>query len=172
MTTQISTEEKKGGFFANFKFPSAYTILFILIALVAVLTWIIPAGQYDRVENKDLGREVPVSGTYKSVEDNPQGVIDVFLAPIDGFYDHNSYEAAAIDVSLFILIIGGFIGLVTKTGAIDAGIERVTHRLQGREEMMIPILMALFAAGGTVYGMAEESTLLYFARSCDDGGSF
>ncbi|MCZ8487656.1 hypothetical protein O9992_07875 [Vibrio lentus] len=56
-------------------------------------------------------------------------MIDVPIAPIDGFYDHNSYEAAAIDVSLFILIIGGFLGLVTKTGAIDAGIERVTARL-------------------------------------------
>ncbi|GAM74913.1 arginine/ornithine antiporter arcD [Vibrio ishigakensis] len=65
-------------------------------------------------------------------------MVDVLLAPIDGFYDHNSYEAAAIDVSLFILIIGGFLGLVTKTGAIDAGIERVTARLKGREEMMIP----------------------------------
>ncbi|MGF1757895.1 YfcC family protein [Photobacterium sagamiensis] len=161
MTTQTVTKEAKGGFFANFKFPSAYTILFALIAVVALLTWIVPAGQYDRVMNEELGREVPVTGTYQSVENNPQGVVDILLAPIDGFYDHNSYEAAAIDVSLFILVIGGFLGLVTKTGAIDAGIERVTARLQGREELMIPILMALFAAGGTIYGMAEESLPFY-----------
>jgi uncharacterized ion transporter superfamily protein YfcC len=64
-------------------------------------------------------------------------------------------------VALFILIIGGFLGIVTKTGAIDAGIERVTTRLRGREEWMIPILMALFAAGGTIYGMAEESLPFY-----------
>ncbi|MGF1714908.1 YfcC family protein [Photobacterium chitinilyticum] len=161
MTTQTVNKEEKGGFFANFKFPSAYTILFGLIALVALMTWIVPAGQYDRVMNEDLGKEVPVTGTYQAVENNPQGVVDVLLAPIDGFYDHNSYEAAAIDVSLFILVIGGFLGLVTKTGAIDAGIERVTARLKGREEMMIPILMALFAAGGTIYGMAEESLPFY-----------
>ncbi|MHC6528548.1 MULTISPECIES: YfcC family protein [unclassified Vibrio] len=162
MTTQtLPTEQKKKGFFANFKFPSAYTILFVLIALVALLTWIVPAGQYQRVMNEDLGREVPVTGTYQRVDGNPQGVVDVLLAPIDGFYDHNSYEAGAIDVSLFILVIGGFLGLVTKTGAIDAGIERVTTRLQGREELMIPILMALFAAGGTIYGMAEESLPFY-----------
>ncbi|CAH0248250.1 hypothetical protein SRABI106_02556 [Rahnella aquatilis] len=67
----------------------------------------------------------------------------------------------AIDVALFILIIGGFLGIVTKTGAIDAGIERVTVRLKGKEEWMIPILMALFAAGGTIYGMAEESLPFY-----------
>lgn len=161
MTTQTVNKEEKGGFFANFKFPSAYTILFGLIALVALMTWIVPAGQYDRVMNEELGKEVPVTGTYQAVESNPQGVVDVLLAPIDGFYDHNSYEAAAIDVSLFILVIGGFLGLVTKTGAIDAGIERVTARLKGREEMMIPILMALFAAGGTIYGMAEESLPFY-----------
>ncbi|MGF1693019.1 YfcC family protein [Photobacterium kagoshimensis] len=161
MTTQTVQQEEKGGFFANFKFPSAYTILFGLIAFVALLTWIVPAGQYERVMNEDLGKEVPVTGTYHAVDSNPQGVIDVLIAPIDGFYDHNTYEAAAIDVSLFILVIGGFLGLVTKTGAIDAGIERVTARLQGREEMMIPILMALFAAGGTIYGMAEESLPFY-----------
>ncbi|MGF1738776.1 YfcC family protein [Photobacterium satsumensis] len=161
MTTETMKQEKKGGFLANFKFPSAYTILFALIALVALMTWIVPAGQYDRVMNEDLGKEVPITGTYHAVESNPQGVVDVLLAPIDGFYDHNTYEAAAIDVSLFILVIGGFLGLVTKTGAIDAGIERVTARLQGREEMMIPILMALFAAGGTIYGMAEESLPFY-----------
>ncbi|MGF1843661.1 YfcC family protein [Vibrio clamense] len=161
MTTETVQKEEKGGFFANFKFPSAYTILFLLIATVALLTWIVPAGQYDRAMNEELGREVPITGTYKATDGNPQGVVDVLMAPIDGFYDHNSYEAAAIDVSLFILVIGGFLGLVTKTGAIDAGIERVTARLEGREELMIPILMALFAAGGTVYGMAEESLPFY-----------
>ncbi|HIF9209088.1 TPA: YfcC family protein [Photobacterium damselae] len=164
MTTETAPKDKKeekGGFFANFKFPSAYTILFALIAVVALLTWIVPAGQYNRVMNEELGKEVPVTDTYHAVESNPQGVVDVLLAPIDGFYDHDSYEAAAIDVSLFILIIGGFLGLVTKTGAIDAGIERVTARLQGKEELMIPILMALFAAGGTIYGMAEESLPFY-----------
>ena len=111
--------------------------------------------------NEELGKEVPITGTYHTVASNPQGIVDVFIAPIDGFYDHNSYEAAAIDVSLFILIIGGFLGLVTKTGAIDAGIERVTAKLKGKEELMIPILMALFAAGGTIYGMAEESLPFY-----------
>ena len=137
MTAQTEPSDKKTGFFARLKFPSAYSILFILIALVALLTWVIPAGQYQREMNQDLGREVPITGTYQTVEANPQGIVDVFLAPIDGFYDHQSYQAAAIDVSLFILVMGGFLGLVTATGAIDAGIERVTHALHGREEMMI-----------------------------------
>jgi uncharacterized ion transporter superfamily protein YfcC len=145
----------------TFKFPSAYTILFVLIALVAGLSWIIPAGQYDMAMNVGLGKEVPVSGTYHAVTGNPQGLVDIFLAPIDGLYNHTTGQAGAIDVALFILIIGGFLGIVTKTGAIDAGIERVTVRLKGKEEWMIPILMALFAAGGTIYGMAEESLPFY-----------
>lgn len=145
----------------TFKFPSAYTILFVLIALVAGLSWIIPAGQYDMAMNAGLGKEVPVSGTYHAVTGNPQGLVDIFLAPIDGLYNHSTGQADAIDVALFILIIGGFLGIVTKTGAIDAGIERVTVRLKGKEEWMIPILMALFAAGGTIYGMAEESLPFY-----------
>ncbi|UGS42308.1 YfcC family protein [Pseudocitrobacter corydidari] len=146
---------------STFKFPSAYTILFILIALVAVLSWVVPAGQYQMAMNEALGKEVPVAGTYAHVAAHPQGLIAVLMAPISGLYDPETGQAGAIDVALFILIIGGFLGIVTRTGAIDAGIERVTTILAGREEWMIPILMALFAAGGTIYGMAEESLPFY-----------
>jgi hypothetical protein len=71
---------------SNFRFPSAFTILFGLIIL-ALLTWIIPAGQYQRVASEVLGKDVPVAGTYAPTEANPQGMIDVILAPIAGFYD-------------------------------------------------------------------------------------
>ncbi|MCC1482698.1 YfcC family protein [Roseibaca sp. Y0-43] len=145
----------------GFRFPSAFTILFALIVLMAALTWIIPAGQYDRVASEALGKDVPVAGSYAPTEANPQGLFDVILAPIAGFYDPMSYAARAIDVSLFVLIIGGFIGVVTATGAIDAGIARAMVRLKGREKWMIPILMALFALGGTTYGMAEETLAFY-----------
>lgn len=145
----------------TFRFPSAYTILFGLIVAVAVATWFVPAGQYTRELNEELRRDVPVPGTYRQVEPNPQGVFDVAMAPIAGFFDPVSYEARAIDVALFVLIIGGFLGVVTKTGAIDAGIERAMQALRGREKWMIPILMALFAAGGTIYGMAEETLAFY-----------
>ena len=143
------------------RFPSAFTILFGLIILVAVLTWIIPAGQYQRVASEALGKDVPVAGSYAPTDANPQSVFDVILAPVAGFYDPVAYTANAIDVSLFVLIIGGFIGVVTATGAIDAGIARAMVRLKGRETWMIPFLMALFALGGTTYGMAEETLAFY-----------
>ncbi|MCV3271488.1 YfcC family protein [Roseobacter sinensis] len=146
---------------AEGRFPSAYTILFALIVLMAALTWLIPAGEYDRAVNAALGREVPVPGSYRPVEAAPQSPLQVLMAPIAGFYDPSSYEANAIDVSLFVLIVGGFLGVVTATGAIDTGIARAMRRLKGREKWIIPIMMALFAAGGTTYGMAEETLAFY-----------
>lgn len=143
------------------KFPTAFTILFVLIAVVAALTWIIPAGQYERAMSETLGREAPVPGTYALVEAEPQGLASVLMAPIAGLYDPATGMANAIDVAVFVLIIGGFLAVVTKTGAIDAGIGWLLTALKGREIWMIPILMAAFATGGTVYGMAEESLAFY-----------
>ena len=143
------------------RFPSAFTILFGLIVLVAALTWIIPAGQYERTFNAALDREVPVAGTYATTEANPQGVFDVIMAPIAGLYDPATNKANAIDVALFVLVIGGFIGVVATTGAINAGIGSAMTALRGREKWMIPVLMALFAFGGTTYGMAEETLAFY-----------
>jgi uncharacterized ion transporter superfamily protein YfcC len=150
------------------KLPSAYTILFILIVIVAALTWIIPAGQYEYNEDG-----TPIPGTYAQVEQNPARIIrDSLAAPINGLYGiegedgsisyYNSGELfGAIDVALFILVIGGFLGVTMQTGAIQAGIARVVERLKGRERLLIPILMVVFALGGTSYGMAEESLAFY-----------
>ncbi|MDF3809882.1 YfcC family protein, partial [Rhodopseudomonas sp. BAL398] len=82
-------------------------------------------------------------------------------AYIAGFYDPDSNVANAIDVALFVLLIGGFLGVVNATGAVDTGISSAMRALRGREKWMIPILMVLFAAGGTTYGMAEETLAFY-----------
>lgn len=156
MTTASDTAEPR-----RVRFPTAFTTLFGLIVVVAGLTWVIPAGQYERVQNAALNREVPVAGTYAVTEAVPQGIFDVIMAPIAGFYNPVTNMANAIDVALFVLVIGGFIGVVTATGAINAGIERSMKKLNGREKWMIPLLMALFAFGGTTYGMAEETLAFY-----------
>ncbi|MGF1728915.1 YfcC family protein [Photobacterium kasasachensis] len=143
------------------KFPNTFTILFFLISFFAMLTYILPAGKYTREMNEQLGREVPLPGSYHVIESSPQGFFDTLMAPISGFYDPVSGVIGAIDVSLFVLMVGGFLGIVTKTGAIDTGIARIMVRLKGREIYMIPILMTLFALGGTSYGMAEESLAFY-----------
>src|ERR671912_2633045 len=152
----------------RFTLPSAYTILFALNVLMAIATWLVPAGVYDR---DDEG--APVPGTYHEVESNPQRIlIDSITAPINGLYgiedeegNINYYNSGslfgAIDVALFIIVIGGFLGVTMRTGAIQTGIARLVARLKGRERWMIPILMTVFALGGTTYGMAEESLAFY-----------
>lgn len=124
------------------RFPTAYTILFALVVVMAALTWIIPAGEYQRAPNAALGQDVPVPDTYSQVDAAPQGLLDVLMAPIAGFYDPTSYTANAIDVSLFVLIVGGFLGVVTATGAINTGVAQAMRKLEGREKWMIPIMMA------------------------------
>ena len=67
----------------------------------------------------------------------------------------------AIDISLYVLLMGGFLGVVTKTGALDAGIGAVVKKLNGKELLLIPILMFIFSLGGTSYGMSEETLAFY-----------
>lgn len=133
---------------SKFKMPTAYTILFCLLILVAIATWIIPPGGYDYVDG------VPVAGTYHSVEATPQGVGAVLKAPFAGFFD-------AVDVCVFILMVGGYLGVVMHTGAIDAGVGYLIARLGDKERLLIPILMVFFGLGGTFYGMWEETMAFY-----------
>jgi uncharacterized ion transporter superfamily protein YfcC len=170
-------EKKKG-----FQFPSTFAILFALTILVAILTWIIPAGVY----NLDAEGK-PQPGTYHQVKSNPQGVGDILLAPINGMYgllsnpgpllpQDNPNEGVnagnvsvnnegalygSIGVALFVLVIGAFITMTMKSGAIAAGIGSATRALQGREAFLIPVLMVLFALGGTTFGMGEETIGFY-----------
>ncbi len=152
----------------KFTFPTAFTILFILLILVAIATWIIPAGQY-QVDAEGA----PIPGTYQPVPANPQKLlVSALMGPINGMYGiedstgnvsiWNSGELfGAIDVAMFVLIIGGFLGVTMKTGAISAGISWVVTKLKGKEKWMFPVLMTIFAIGGTSYGMAEETLAFY-----------
>jgi uncharacterized ion transporter superfamily protein YfcC len=153
---------------SRFTLPSAYTILFFLIVLAAIATWLVPAGTYDLNKAGE-----PIPGTYHEVESNPQRiVVDSLTAPINGLYGiennngninyyNKGYLFGAIDVALFILVVGGFLGVTMRTGAIQAGITRLVIRLEGKERWLIPLLMTVFAIGGTTYGMAEESLAFY-----------
>lgn len=132
----------------KFRMPTAYTILFLLIILVAAATWLIPAGAYDYVDG------VPQAGTYHPADPSPQGIGAVLKAAFSGFYD-------AVDVCVFILMVGGFLGVVMKTGAVDAGVGSIIRHLGGKEKWLIPILMLLFGLGGTTYGMWEETMAFY-----------
>lgn len=139
----------------RFKMPSAFTILFGLTVFIAILTWFIPAGTYSTTPDGTL-----ISGTYRTVASHTQGLWDVLMAPIIGMIG-NKQTTGAIEISIFILVIGGFLGVVNQTGALDDGIRAIVHRYTGHEKRLIIILMILFSVGGSTYGMGEE-TMAFF----------
>ncbi len=176
------------------QFPTAFTVLFIVLVLAAVLTFIVPAGLYEKLsydadadlfkvvdqsgnvetypaeqetlENlgiqielikfKDgsITKEMAVPNTYKEIAKNPQGIKEVILAPIQGIAD-------TVDIMVFVLILGGIIALVNKTGTFDAGIASLSKKTKGKEFILVTIVTVLIALGGTTFGLAEETIALY-----------
>ena len=114
--------------------PSSVTILLALLAIVAVIT-------------------VIVSGT-SGGEVTAARLSDFCTAPVKGFAD-------ALPVCLFVMILGGFLGMMTETGALDNGIAVLVQKLKGNEIMLVPVLMLIFSLGGTTYGMCEETVPFY-----------
>jgi len=175
------------------KFPTAQTILLIIAFLVAVLTWIVPAGKYDtltyskseniftrisetesvtlpatqetlynlgikipleKFTSGDIGKPIGIPNTYKKLEAKPQGLTDFILSPIKGIIE-------VADIMLFVLIIGGLVGIVNYTGAFEAGISWMSKILEGKEYFLIIVVTTLIGIGGTTFGMAEE-TMAFF----------
>ena len=108
---------------------SSFSIIIILLFIVAAVTWFIP-----EVSNAKLS--------------------DILMAPVNGFSD-------SMEVCIFILILGGFLAVVTKTGALENGIAVLVKKMKGKELWLIPILMFIFSIGGTTYGMLEETVGFY-----------
>jgi uncharacterized ion transporter superfamily protein YfcC len=132
------------------KAPDALIILSTLLVLFVMLTWIIPAGEFERVV-KD-GREVVVAGTYHRVDANPLGFWDVFRAPLKGI-------VSAADIIGFVLLVGGAFSILTATGALDAGLQQILRFSQKNPQFkhaIIPLLMVIFSLAGATFGMSEE----------------
>ncbi len=174
-------------------FPAAHTVLLIIAALVALMTWVVPAGQYDRLAydkekqlfvrtgqhadttyaatqqsldalnikipiekftDGDIYKPIGIPNTYHQLPSQPQGITALIQSPLQGIME-------AIDVILFVIIIGGFIGVVNYTGAFDAGMSWLAAKLKGRESILIVIITVLIALGGTTFGLAEETIAFY-----------
>ncbi|MDO4870507.1 MAG: YfcC family protein [Candidatus Saccharibacteria bacterium] len=179
------------------RMPSAFTILMVLVTIMALLTWVVPAGRYQTDPDND---NAPIAGTYQTAEQavkettakveeikirdgitdvksdeakdnaelqealkaqadaealtNKQGLWNVFTAPINGFKD-------GIEIILFVLVIGGFLAIEARTKSLQTAFASLIRKLKGREIMIIPIMMLVFAAGGTIYGMQEETVAFY-----------
>lgn len=138
---------------------SAFSILVIVLAVICIISVFLsgspirneiiqtldPEDYSELLEMVDKGETVTVVGAK---------VKDFVMAIPNGFTD-------ASDLLMFIVALGGFLNIVMKTGALEAGINHLVHKMHGREEILIVVLMFLFSVGGTTYGMAEETIGFY-----------
>ena len=187
-------EESTGGRKHKLHFPTAITVLFIVMLFAQLLTFIVPAGEYAKliydedaqafqITNPDgtteereatqatldelgvsgsidsyldgsISKPVAIPGTYQRVEQNPQGPLEFLLSPIRGVYD-------TIDIILFVFILGGCIGVLNYMGALAAGVAALSRLTHGKEYLLIIILSLLMVAGGTTFGLCEETIALY-----------
>ena len=121
---------------------SAFSIILILIFGLGLLSHILPNAQF-------IGKEiVNGSGTVGA------SLSDILMSPILGF-------ESAVDVAIFVMVLGGFLAIVNRTGALETGIKVLVQKLKGNEIILIPILMLIFSIGGTTYGMLEETVGFY-----------
>lgn len=153
---QNAVNNEKKGFLKNFsngiKVPHTLVIIFSIIILMAIATYIVPGGSYDRViaDVNGQSKTVVLNGSFHYVENEAQGLFSVMQAPISGL------EQSA-EIIAFLFIVGGAFSLITRTKAIDSAIAKVVSIFKGNELLIIPIIFTLFSLGGATFGMTEEA---------------
>ena len=130
--------------------PNTLVLIFSIMIVVMVSTWIIPGGEFERTE-KD-GRNVLVADSYRQTEHVPQGIDDLFISPLKGFM-------AAAEIIAFVLIVGGAFTILQKSGAVNSLIGQIIKLQNNRpfiQKLIIPVFMIMFSFFGSVFGMSEE----------------
>lgn len=139
----------KKKFGEGIKVPHTLVIISAIIIFVAIATYFVPGGAYEKIVN-EAGKTVVVDGSFTYVENQPQGVFDVLQAPIQGIIE-------GAEIIAFLFIVGGAFNLISRTKAIDFGIVRIVSLFRGKEILIIPIIFSMFSLGGAVFGMTEEA---------------
>ena len=134
---------------ARSRFPDALALLTGCILAAAVLTYVLPSGQFDREDDAATGRSVVVAGSFHEVEPDPVNLFEAMVAVPRGLVD-------AGEVVFLVFLIGGAFTVVDETGALRTGIEWLVHKLDRRETLIIPVVSLAFAAGGVLENMQEE----------------
>ncbi len=130
---------------------NAFVLIFFVIVIATILTYILPAGEYDRIEK--AGRTIVVPDSFHFTDPSPVGFFHIFTSIHSGMVQ-------AAGIIFFVLLVGGAFGVLKATGALDALIFSTTNKLANKELLLIPVVTLFFAAGGTLMGMAEE-TIVY-----------
>ena len=133
---------------------NTYFLVFSIMVFVAMLTWIVPSGQYNRVETE--GKTYAVAGSYHEVAKDPQNIGDILSAPVQGF-------TQCAEIIAFILVVGALFTIIERTGAINTVIKKVSFFFANKPKykiFFIPVCMFLFSLCGAMFGM-EEETLIF-----------
>ncbi|WP_251517367.1 MULTISPECIES: YfcC family protein [Staphylococcus] len=134
----------------NLKMPHTYALLLIIISLAALMTYLIPAGEYKR--QKKEGETQVVSGTYHHIEQHGAHFLDIFRAFPEGLISGG-------EIVFYIFLVGGAFGIVHKTGAFENGVNKMMQVLGAYKVLMIPITMIIFSILGFSIGLAEETII-------------
>lgn len=130
------------------RIPHTFVTLIAFTIVMAILTYVLPAGQFERSEIN--GRTVVIPDSYSVVESNPQNLFDVLKSIPTGM-------AETADIIFFLFIVGGAFQLITDSGMINSGISLLVKKLQGKEKWVIPILILVFGLLGSTMGLSEET---------------
>ncbi len=128
-------------------------MIFAVIVLVAIATWVVPSGEYQRQLNN--GKTLVVPNSFSFSENNPQGFAAVLTSPYKGF-------VKAAEIIGFLFILGGSFSILIRTGAITVSIQHLAHTFSERphlQKFFIPTIMTIFSIGGATFGLSEEVML-------------
>ena len=159
----------------GFAVPDTYIIIFFVVCLAALLTFLIPQGFYETqdvtylVDGVEKTKTVIKDGSFKYILDESgqplkQGIslfasggeVGLFNYLFEGLVSGDKW-GSAVGIIAFILVIGGAFGIVLRTGAVESGIMNMIRKTNGKEKLLIPALFCLFSLGGAVFGMGEEA---------------
>lgn len=136
----------------QFKLPHTYVILFTIILIMAALTYIIPAGVFDKITDPVSGRSLVDPASFHRVASTPTSFFNLWLSIIKGMNQSS-------EIIFFILVVGGAFEIINKTGAIEIMISKAAIALRGNDKLMIPLFIFIFAAFGGTIGMSEEAII-------------
>ena len=131
------------------RFPHTLVLLVAGVLLAAGLTWIVPAGEYNRQALPGSEKKVVVPGTYHSVPAQPTGPFQAMVEIPKGMIN-------AADIVFFVFLVGGAFAVVDRTGALRQAVDWLTVRLADRRGLVIPVVCAVFALGGALENLQEE----------------
>lgn len=134
------------------KVPHTYVLIFSIIILVAIMTYLIPAGEFNRVQDPVTGRTVVDANSFHAVDSNPVNPFKMLSSIPKGMKEGSA-------ITFFIFIVAGAFQMITATGAIEGGIFKVAGSLKGREHLLIPIFIFIFSLTGAFWGFAEENII-------------